>query len=569
MSTSAATAATRDAEPSPPPFPPSLVEEMLKLFVKAVRAHQLYLHNNPIYLRALELLRGAFAPIWAQTGELVFTITETDWRWSNAVVLHETAKSADSLPWLFFKDGIRELTISRGFEDEEVVGLLEIIQRARHALPEQDDLLTMLWEKDFGSLRYRFVDLALENAPPVEASQTAEERAEQPPIQVETEEVAQRAGVVNIDDFDSTLYFLDEREVDYLRNEIRLEYEGDLRRNVLAILFDLFEQQTDKAVRDEIAGLLDNFILHMLSATQFRAVAYLLREAGVAGARGKDITETQRQRLASLPERLSDREALAQLLQSLDEAAELPPQEEITELFEQLRPTALETVFSYLTRLQNVKLRTLLESAAQRLASAHTAELVKLIDAKDDTVALEAIRRSGGLKTAATVPPLTRGLAERDAKLRLATVQALAEIGSTSAMQALERAVGDKERDVRVATARALGARNYKLALPRVESVVKGKPMRDADLTEKMAFFELFGALCGDPGVPYLDGLLNSKGGFFGKREDPEMRACAAMALGKIGTPKAMESLRRASNENEKEVVVRNAINRALRGGRG
>jgi hypothetical protein len=303
VTTSAATTA-KDAGAQPPPFPPSLVEELLKLFVKAVRAHQLYLHNNPIYLRALELLRAAFAPLWAQTGELVFTITESEWRWEGVPVLTETAKSADSLPWLFFKDGIRELTISRGFEEEEVVGLLEIVQRARHALPEQDDLLTMLWEKDFGSLRYRFVDLAIEQLPPVEASQTAEQRGEQPPIQVDTDDTAQRAGVVNIDDFDSTLYFLDEREVDYLRNEIRLEYEGDLRRNVLSILFDLFELQTDAAVREEIAGLLDNFILHLLSAAQFRAVAYLLREAGVAAARAKDLTDAQRVRLGALPERL-------------------------------------------------------------------------------------------------------------------------------------------------------------------------------------------------------------------------------------------------------------------------
>jgi hypothetical protein len=47
------------------------------------------------------------------------------------------------------------------------------------------------------------------------------------------------------------------------------------------------------------------------------------------------------------------------------------------------------------------------------------------------------------------------------------------------------------------------------------------------------------------------------------------MRACAAMALGKIGTVRATECLRKASAENEKEVLVRNAINRALRGGRG
>ena len=58
--------------------------------------------------------------------------------------------------------------------------------------------------------------------------------------------------------------------------------------------------------------------------------------------------------------------------------------------------------------------------------------------------------------------------------------------------------------------------------------------------------------------VPNLDAILNGKG-FLGRREDPETRACAAIALGRIGTPRAQESLRKASTE--KDVIVRNAVN--------
>ena len=78
-----------------------------------------------------------------------------------------------------------------------------------------------------------------------------------------------------------------------------------------------------------------------------------------------------------------------------------------------------------------------------------------------------------------------------------------------------------------------------------------------------MAFFEAYGILCGDAGVPLLDGLLNAKG-FMGKKDDPEIRACAAMALGKINTSKASDSLNRAAGE--KDVIVRNAVSRAIRG---
>jgi HEAT repeat protein len=177
---------------------------------------------------------------------------------------------------------------------------------------------------------------------------------------------------------------------------------------------------------------------------------------------------------------------------------------------------------------------------------------------------MEAVRRAGALKSTAAVTPLVRRLTDADPAMRLAVVQALAEIGSAGALQGLERAVEDGDRDVRVAVARALAARAYRPALPKVEAVVKGKALRDADLTEKMALFELYGALCGDAGIPLLDGILNARG-FLGRREDGEARACAAMALGRIGTESALASLRRASAE--KDVVVRNAVNKALRAG--
>ena len=89
--------------------------------------------------------------------------------------------------------------------------------------------------------------------------------------------------------------------------------------------------------------------------------------------------------------------------------------------------------------------------------------------------------------------------------------------------------------------------------------------MRQADLTEKMAFFEAYGSMVGEPGVDMLDGILNS-GGFLKKKDDPETRACAAMALGRIGSQAARSSLQRAMQD--KEPLVKNAVARALRGDR-
>ncbi len=555
----------RDAERPAPPFPPAPVEELARLFVRAIRAHQLYLPNNPIYKGAIDGLRAGFAPIWTNAEELALTVTETDFRWYGHVVLTEAAKSADSLPWLFYKDGIRELQFLKGFEVDELPTLLDIMQRIRKASPEEEDLLTLLWEGDFHLLRYRYVDLGLEAAAPLAdgAPLPPPEKVDRQQIQQEAE-AAKSSGMIDIADFDATLYFLDESEIEYLRGEIKREYDGELRQNVLTILFDIFEQQQSPQIRTEICDILENLILHLLSAGRFRNVAYLLHEAGQSASRLTDLTPEAKARLTSLPQRLSAPEALSQLLQALDDAAELPPQQELGELFEKLQPTALAPALSWLHRLQNPRLKVMLEQAVGRLAAANTAELVRLIGAQDRAVAAEAIRRSGALKTPAAVGPLGRILSDADAELRGIAVTALGEIGSPGALQTLERAVQDEARDVRVAAARALGARAYRAALPRVESVIKGRGLRDADLTEKMAFFEVYGTLCGDAGVDYLDNLLNGKG-FLGRREDAELRACAAMALGRVASASAAAALRKSAQE--KDVVVRNAVAKALRGG--
>ena len=551
----------------PAPLERQRVEELLRLFGKAARAHQLYLPNNPVYKTAHDALRAAFVPIWEQTEELALVFTESEVKYEGETVLEETTRSSDSLPWLFFKDGVRELRMLRGFETDELDRLLGILQRVRKASPDEDDLLTMLWQGDFVCLRYRYVDLSQEASVPLaDGGEALAASYEDPRVSVEEEEeesATARAGVVSMSDFDGTLYFLDEKEIEYLQSEVRREYETDLRKNVVSVLLDIFEQQTEPGIRDELAEVLDNLMLHMLSAGQFNNVAYLVRESLVAVQRSTDLLPPQRDRLSLLPSRLSAPEALTQLLQSLDESPDLPSSADVLELFEQLRGDALGTVLDWLGRLQNARLRPMLEQAATRLASQNTAELVKLILSPTPHVALEAVRRAGSLQTPAAVAPIAKVLAGGASELRLASVQALNEIGSPGALQALERALEDSERDVRVAAVRALQTRAYRPALPRLEVLVKGKSVRGADLTEKMAVFEAYGTLCGEGGVSFLDSTLNGKS-LFGRRDDAEIRACAAVALGRIKTESAQAALQKAAGE--KDVVVRNAVSRALRG---
>jgi hypothetical protein len=542
-------------------LPPAQVEELLSLIGKGLRAVQLYLPNNPVYQRAIENVRVACRKIWQVTDDLVLDVQETDLRWESAVVYSHDQKN-ESIAWTLFKDGVRSVTLRPNVEETELVRFMQVLHQARTlAADAPDDLLTLLWQEDFQCLSYTFRELSLDAGSPIETEDTTPAAANEVRQQVEQEAPPQRESV-SIDEFDTTLYFLEDKEIAYLQTEVEREYAQDLRHNVLSLLFDLLELQSYGTVRAELISIIENFIPYLLGSGDFHSVAFILRELGGVLQSGRELIPEHRLALEAIPARLSQPEALSQLLQSLDEASVHPTEEELGNLFKELRPEALITLASWVPRLSNERVKTLVKRSAERLATQNAAEVLKALASSDAGTALEMVRLAGRLRLNGAPEGMGRLLAEGNHETKLAVIDALTSIASPTALRMIEGAVEDSDRDVRIAAVRFLSSRGHRGAFQRIESAITGGKLRQADLTEKMAFFEAFGALAGSAGTPALERLLLPKG-LLSRREDPETRACAAMALGKIKSPEARAVLERASQE--KDALVRNAVSRALR----
>jgi hypothetical protein len=545
-------------------LPPNQVEALIQLLSKGLRAIQLYLPNNPVYQRAVENIRTGFRQIWQATDELPLDVSETDLRWEDHVV-YQQEQRGESIAWTLFKDGVRSVSFKPGVEETEIVNFLAVLHKGRTIQADAaDDLLTLLWSEDFQHIAYTFRELSSENATPIEAGHNIPEiSASDVHTGVREEAPPRPEGVVKMEDFDTTLYFLDEKEVEYLQKETEREYAQDLRRNVLSMLFDLLELQTYGTVRAELLSILENFIPYLLGAGDFRSVAFILRESRVILQRARELIPEHRQQLEGLPLRLSQQEALSQLLQSLDEATVHPSEEELSELFAELRPQALVTLMSWIPKLNNARVRDLVQTAAERLAQANAPEVLKALSSDDPAAQLEMVKLAGRLKLNGAVDGMARLFDIGDRQLKLALVEALTTIGTAGAMRLLEKGIDDGDRDVRIAAVKFLAQRGHRNAFPRIEAAVTGGKLKDADLTEKMAYFEAYGSLAGTTGIPILEKMLLGKGGLLSRKEDPETRACAAMALGRIRSPDARAILDKAAQD--KEPLVRNAVSRALR----
>ncbi|MCU0635893.1 MAG: hypothetical protein MUE41_13545, partial [Gemmatimonadaceae bacterium] len=374
MSSTTSTPPNAPAVAPAPPFAPAIVDEALRAVARAWRAQQLYLANNPTRAKALDAAKALFAPVWAETDAIALTVRETHLEWSGVAILKEAERGADSLPWLLYRDGLRELTLSEGFEARDLGVLLDLLQKVRSASPDEDDLLTLLWVADLPTVKYSYVELGAEtelvtterSAGSARArEQSADVRQEAP----EMEGPPPMAERVRLEDLSSTLYFLDRGEIARLRDDLVLEYATDPRRGVASALLDLLETQTDPAVRAATATAIETLFLECLVARRYAVVAYLLREMDVVLSRVHDLSPAIRAQLVELAGQLSSTAAVEQLLAAIEEASSAPRAEDLDALFAALKPSALEALVRWLAGATVAAMRPVVDRAAQRLGA--------------------------------------------------------------------------------------------------------------------------------------------------------------------------------------------------------
>jgi hypothetical protein len=552
------------------------VEEVRSLFVtlgKAFRAYQLYEENNPVRQRFVDTLRSEFRELWNGVERLVVTIDEDHIFMGDSEVYASESRN-DSLAFLFFKDGVREITFLPGIEADELEDLLGVLQKARKLVPEGDDLLTVLWEAQLQTFQYQFVDLLAEGVALPEAGAGNSQEELQAVLAAEDEEIAaqeeaEASGAsadtpqtVSQDDFNPTLYALDPREMETLRAELQKELKRDVRSDVLKALFDRVEESRNRGRQSEILGIIESLMPNFLSRGGLVAATNVLRELRRLEQVDGVFDQERLAHSRKILDDISSPEAIEELIQALFDGTIRASPAQLGAFLAFLRGGALAPLLRESEIVEHKELQAVLRKSVHGIANRNRAAVVELLEEDDPIVAAGAARLAGEIQISQAGAGLARLLSHADAAVRLAAIEAGIALKASTVAEALERSLADPEREVRIAAARALAELRYSPAAETLERIVKGKQIRGADITEKVAVFEAFGRTAQSDGVGLLDQLLNKKG-LLGKRESTEIRAAAALGLGHIESPEARAALERATQDDD--AVVRSNVNRALR----
>ncbi|MEL7369883.1 MAG: HEAT repeat domain-containing protein [Myxococcota bacterium] len=130
---------------------------------RAARAHRLYASNNATMQRMLAELDASFQELLAHSSRISLNVQRSAFDVEGTVVLTEEQLD-DSLPFTFYRDGIRRLSFTQGLTKEELIGLLTATAQRFSFSGLGEDIVSLLWRLDLEHIDYVVVDTALADA---------------------------------------------------------------------------------------------------------------------------------------------------------------------------------------------------------------------------------------------------------------------------------------------------------------------------------------------------------------------------------------------------------------------
>ncbi|HKP75052.1 MAG TPA: hypothetical protein VJT67_05880, partial [Longimicrobiaceae bacterium] len=319
------------------------VHDTLRGLAKAWRAHLLYEGNSPALDRMVDQLRETLRALFSRAPFFTVAVEERELLWNGISVYHGdegTGASAfrENLAFAMYRDGLREVSFHKGFEREELDAFLGVLARISRVRDDQDDLLTLLWDRDWYHLRYRYVEGLPEGTVLPAASGAQPEQAS---FQLaEEQEEVRSAGTVSPDDFRGALYFLDAGELRRVEAELEREMGRDVWVDVLNALFDRI-QDSGPLRQEQIVGILGDLLPTLLGSAKLETAALLLSELVSIATSGQRLALPVMRQLRALFDQLADAATVAELVRTVEESGGAVDEKALSHLLSYFPPEAL------------------------------------------------------------------------------------------------------------------------------------------------------------------------------------------------------------------------------------
>jgi HEAT repeat protein len=555
-----------------------LARDLTGTLIKAVKAFRFYPADNPTLKGFRDQLVKRFQFFLNKYQSFVIQIGEYDLSYKGKI-LYENRDVKASLAYLLYKDGVRELRFAKGLEEWEIQGLMDIIRGSDVVNQLEDDIVTLMWERDFTHISYLATDEFLEEAGVVIPDNVEQFRknlvfkpiSHHVEVDMIDEEYEDGAGLEDVlarqmEEMPSlvsnrSVYFLTPDEAEGLRREVENEIDPAFVLNILDTLFEILAQERDPESYQDVVNVIIKILDAFLTLGEFQKAADLLKRVYII-LKTYELKDWQIEIIRKMIFEAGEEKKIERIGKILEEQTGVRLEDANSYLL-LLQKNAIPHLIQLLGKLKNSKARRMVCDALAQIGKNAIDVFTPFVDDRRWYLVRNIVYILGRIGKEQAFPYLQKTFTHEEVRVRRETVQALGLIGGPKAVSILVKALTDADARIRSMAAINLGKIGKAAGLIPLLEVVQAKDFPKCDPAEIKAFFDAIGMIGSNEALPVLRLLLERKS-WFGRGKVDDVRIGAARAMAVIATPEAKAILE--SGKQSKDEPIREACLRATRG---
>ena len=520
-------------------------KSLIQTFLQTLKAFRLYDANHPILSKFLERLRKDFDHYFGEFDSFSLQIGEHRLYYRGNIV-YESEDVKESLAFLFYRDGIREIQFSKGLEYKEMIDFLNVVRRSDLLNRMEDDLVTLLWEKDFSYITFTAVDEFMEGTfvPATEEDlikgleykgspeEVKVDEGQTEPPSLSVKEGLERA--INPAPGQSLVQAcqLTSEEKETIDREARQEEQPDyifiLINNLVEILLHLGE---DLDAYENMISYFDRVIEYLLEQKEIEKAVALLNSLNqtLDSIMMKDKQIFAIQRILEKSSSPRSIELLGKAMKGNGEVRSEP----ISEYLRFLTKQAVEPLCLLLGELESGKWRKKICERLTSLCREGIQPLSKFLSNENPMLVCHILFVLGTIGDPSTTDYLEDLVTHRDLRVREETLQILNKFGEKG-KDLMQGFLTDSVSGIRSKAALLLARSAKGEALKPLTDIILSENFYKRDYKEKASFFRAVGETGAKEVIPLLKGI-SKKRRLFRREKWNEMRECAVNTLKMLG----------------------------------
>ncbi|MBI4690620.1 MAG: HEAT repeat domain-containing protein [Nitrospirae bacterium] len=527
----------------------NLIVEIFKAMTKTVKAFTTYPPNNPIYQKFSDELFEKFNSFFELHEDLPLKVEQFSLIYKDKKVFQSTDRN-DNMALMLFIDGIREVCFHKGLTLSEIIDIINVLRGASKGDNLDDDVVTLLWEKDMEHFTYfvpetvgeEDLNIPADTAAPTGEGGTTITGASYSDISIRPVSLDLRIPPPSDED------------IALLREKLHALEGDNLLSSALELFFDMLKAEKET---EGFAGIAKNIGMIMdiyIERDMLNKVIELLNR--LQSFTGADIIAEHKKSIESIIDKAGSEKALRELLKGKYDP------EVVRGYLLSLSKSAIRPLLNILGDQEDRRVRRLICNMLAVIGKQDIKAVAEGLKEKRWYLVRNTLFILGMMKEPSAIKYIEESVRHPELRVRREAIKILETAGTPDVKNSLIVCLKDADQAIRISAIKALRRLKGSIGFEVIKEIVLGEDFKEKPFSEKKELLETLAELNKNEAFPILAGFLRRKG-LFKKIKNKELAACAAYGLGIIGTEDAMALMEH--EKDSKDSLLREACRKALR----